>query len=408
MTCGSIAKLSMSLVVNIVPLAPQAVPPSTITHTVEYADEANGVYLCESDVSRVSGNIFQGVITKRHGEKTSLVKFSIWELSPEGRKLREMPIHQDRMILRGPVPELFPCLRVLPDGDILAIVSYGHVLPSVVRVDVQGNILFSKPLSQRKRDSAHYLDIVPALENQALVVGQVRGRPTILKLDRNGDILFEKQLDIQGGGVCSSGARLSDGSFYICGLSYDWKQPTSWLIQVDDQGDVQREFIHDNVGAGVACMRVNHRVMKTGLNRIAFVHPVSTQGKLYCHLRIFDQSLEQIKEIMVCEVPDFGGAFRLQPYSNGIAVATKDNQGGIWLHLFDDHFELKGKKGQQDYLTDHFYYTLAISDGRALLLGNQGLGYVARKNKIRGVVFNLTDERVPEATDRNSSESYKP
>jgi len=251
---------------------------TSIAHT-EYAEERADLYLGGSGVSPVNGHVFQAVLVQSDREE-SVFDYYLWELDPDGEKINDWLIRAE-ISNEGPFPaRVVPCLRVLPDGNILSVIAETPGNPQVVRFDTSTGIIFAKPLTEHQKVSPLFKSIMPAGDGQAFVLGQIRGKPAIVKVDEQGQILFEKGIDIARWGICVDGVRLSENRFRICGVTKEGDSIRSWVVDVDNHGEMHREYVIDN--APWVSLAGRLRIARLGSNRTAFVYRSGLLGIGQC------------------------------------------------------------------------------------------------------------------------------
>lgn len=369
--CHIFARLSFSLVVCfcVARSMGEDLRSLPVTGETEERDESRDIYVANVDVSETTGKIFQGVVLRPRNESRP-VEFYVWEVSAQGTRLHEWRIDEDTTAKRVPFPRtLFPCLRVLPSGDIVAITVHENRVPSIVKVDADGDVVFKRPLFQQKKLPPHFFDLVVGPEGQIVAVGTQLGKAFVLKLDRQGNPLFEKVIDVEGKGVCASVAPASDGGFYVCGYSRNDDAYTSWLVELDTHGDLRRRIQFDD--ASLACMPENHRIARLNAEQIAFLRPVSAEGRTFCRLTVLDGTLKEIDETNVCEVPRFVGRFELDRYKDGVVVAAQTDVSVVSLYLLDEQYRATATYRHQVALRDPFAHALAVRGEVALLLAQK-------------------------------------
>jgi len=288
-----------------------------------------------------------------------------------------------------PIPShVVPCLHVLPTGVMLAVIVDEPRIPSIVKIDARGSVIFRKPSIEHGKDYPHFTRIMPAADGQVFMLGGLRGRPVIWKIDEQGETLFEKEIVMEGAGICSDGVRLSDNRFRICGVSRNGDGARSWIVDVDGHGEIQREFVFDD--APWTSFPQNLRIVNLESNRTAFLHPVTIEKKTYCYLTVLDDVLKPIAEIQLCEVPDFVGTFQVQRHNTGLVIGAVGLGGKISLYLLDEDLQVEAVGDTKDLsVGGASVYRLAVSEGRVLVLTQGGAPMVRNSNALGCAVFDL-------------------
>jgi hypothetical protein len=233
---------------------------------------------------------------------------------------------------------------------------------------------------------------MPAADGQAFIIGKVRGKPAIVKVDEQGQVLFEKGIDIARWGICLDGVRLSENRFRICGVTKEDDSIRSWVVDVDDQGEMQREFVIDN--APWISLAGNLRIARLGSNWTAFVHPVTADGRTYCYVTALDDALRRIDEVRLCEVPRYGGTLHVQSYGDGLVITVESSPRAISVYMVDENLKVKAQ-GVAEPLSvgSPVISRLAVSQNRALVLAQKGTPLQKEKHAIGCVVLDLRDSR---------------
>jgi hypothetical protein len=356
-----------------------------------YAVEDVDLYLGGSDVSPVNGHLFQAVLVKSDDAKP-VYDYYLWELDSSGEKVQEWLIRAG-ISNESPFPShIVPALRILPDGNILSVTAEVPGNSQIVRFDVNRGMISKKPLPDNKNLSSHFEGILPARDGHAFIIGSVRGKPTIVKTDEQGQVLFEKGIDIGRWGICSDGVQLSENRFRICGVTKEDDTIRSWVVDVDDQGEMQGKFLIDNA-AWVSLPR-NLRLARLGSDRTAFVHPVTADGRTYCHVTALDDALKTIAETRLCEVPAYVGEFHVQRYGDGLVIAVQRDPKTISVYVVDGNLRIKAE-GVAEPLSPGvlWNYRLAVNEDRALVLAQRGVPLKKKSHTIDLAVFGLGDNQ---------------
>lgn len=358
-----------------------------------YADETLDHYLGASDISPLNGHAFQAVLVKSDDAKPAY-DYYLWELGPDGEKVQEWLIRAG-ISSESPLPShIVPALRVLPDGKILSVIAERPTNPEIVRFDGSRGMIFRKPLPDNKDLSPLFTTIIPAGDGQSFVLGKIRMKPIIVKIDNQGQIVFKKEIAMDGGGICSDGVQLSENRFRICGVTHNedslrsGEGIRSWVVDVNDQGEVQEKFVIDN--APWVSMPRTLRIARLGSNRTAFVHPVTAEGKTYCYVTALDDALKTMAETRLCEVPNYVGEFHVQSYGDGLVVAVKSDPNVISLYVVDGNLRTKAEgiaePPSAGFLSN---FRLAVTADRALILAQKGIPLKAKTNTIDVALLGL-------------------
>lgn len=377
----------------------------SIGSTAEYLDQQADLNLGASSVSPVNGHVFQAVLSKSD-EEGSGYRFYIWELTADGKKVHEWLVYEGTSEVTPMPSYLFPDLHVLPTGEILAVIMDESGIPAIAKLDARGRNIFTRPLTENRRRYPLFRRIMPAPGGQAFVLGQLRGKPAIVKTDEQGQILFEKEIKVEGDGICSDGVQLSDNRFRICGISQDgiiFRGSRSWVVDVDSQGEVQKQFLFAN--AAPASLPGNHRLVNLDSGQTAVVHPVTAEGKTYCYLTVFDDALKKIDEIKLCEVPEYVGSFEVQRYDKGLVIAVVSSPRKISLYVLDEQLKVRAVGDTEGLLPGGpLRYRLAIADDRALVLVQKGSPLPNDRDSIECGVIDL---KVPPGSVQRSRKSSR-
>jgi len=356
-----------------------------------YADERADLYLGGTDVSPVTGHVFQAVLVRSNRAKP-MFDYYLWELGNDGEKVNQWLIRAG-ISNEDPFPShIVPTLRALPDGSILSVILYGLRQPKLVKIDAEGHMIFEKPLTAHDRLHPIFKSIIPAGDGQAFIVGQIRGKPAIVKIDEQGQFVFQKEIAGEGGGICTDGLRLSENRFRICGVTKDGDDIRSWVVDVDDQGELQREFVIDH--APWISIAMNLPIARLGSNRTAFVHPVTVDGKMYCCVTVLDDALKSIAEAKLCEVTGYAETFHVQRYDGDLVIVVQTAPQTISVFVVDENLKVKAQ-GVAEPLSvgSPVFSRLAVTGDRALILAQQGTPLQKEKHTIGSVALDLSDLR---------------
>lgn len=355
----------------------------------EYMDERADLHLGGASISPVNDHVFQAILVKSDNDK-HVFDFYLWELTLEGERVKEWLVVPG-IANKIPLPfQVVPCLRVLPNGDTVTVVVDDSGIPSLVKIDVRGRIVFTTPLAGHREEFPRFTSIVPISGGQLLVLGQLQGKPAMVKVDELGSAVFKKRIGLEGDGICADGVQLSDNRFRICGASGNGNVVRSWVVDVDGQGEVQGEIVFAN--AAWPPLSHDRRIAQLESNRTAFVHPVTVEGKTYCHVAVLNDALEQIAEVRLCEVPGYVGAFQVQRRNTGLVIAAVSGPRAISLYVMNEDLTVRAVGEAQDLFQGNpFAFNLAVDRNRALILAQRGSPMVKKSHAIGCAVFDLKD-----------------
>lgn len=168
---------------------------------------------------------------------------SIQIVSPQGNEMDRAVIGDSRSVMS--------CGVELPDGDLVLLMTKDTYGPgkgdlSVMRFSPDLVMKWERVYGGSLPDVAADIQLLPSEE--MIVSGYTSSRGDgsadgwLLKLDRDGRIIWESVVDMGGSDYLSSISVLEDGGIYACGNTTRFGQPDVWILEVNPGGEWNRLF----------------------------------------------------------------------------------------------------------------------------------------------------------------------
>lgn len=180
-------------------------------------------------------------------------KFWLWEIDENGNKIRSTLIKE--------VPEgygsamkrtymLIKSLTVSPEGDIFAVGEFDGATQSFVKINGEGQIIFSKTIYDKELGDVNVFinKMVPLPDNNFLLIGKDENDGLVIKIDSEGKRLWKKLYDIGRVELFTDGVPISNNSgFLLVGNVVDYVKSTLigpadiWILECDPEGNIISE-----------------------------------------------------------------------------------------------------------------------------------------------------------------------
>jgi len=271
----------------------------------------------------------------------------VWELDQNGLKLREMFVGQTPEQVRVNTPGLIPCLKVLQNDDILLVAYLDAGLPSIIKLNRQGIVVFKKPLFTSKRDGAKFYRIILTHDGHLFVVGEKRSRAALLKLDPDGNVVLEKTYRFsRTGNLCFDGLRLNDAEYILSGLSWDScpdpQLPQVWMVKIDVNGQVLKELTFP-ISRGIHFP--GYQVAKLPSGNVAVVYPMQVEEMHSCRIKVLSKDLAEVFDKEVCQSGSFWmGSYSMEEVPNGVVVVGRTGLSAGSFYLLDERIQVVAQK----------------------------------------------------------------
>lgn len=195
---------------------------------------------------------------------------SIQIVSPQGDELDRAVIGDSRSVIS--------CAIELPDGDLVMLMTkdmYGSGKGdlSVMRFSPDLALKWERVYGGSMPDVAADIQLLPS--GDMIISGYTSSRGDgsedgwLLRLDRDGRIVWESVVDLGGSDYLASISVLEDGGILACGNTTRFGQPDVWILEFNSDGTWNRRFrtgvelLNEDWGKGF----VDQTVWEIGYNR---------------------------------------------------------------------------------------------------------------------------------------------
>lgn len=172
--------------------------------------------------------------------------YSLWKVNQDGRKIHEVQIQnlgKEKELNRAGAD--INSLTLLEDGNFLFVFN-SHYRPSLVKVNKNGKIAFEKPLSEGRMSISR---IVPTPDKNFLLIGGESSSEGAfaIKIDSAGNVLWKKIFDRPGGESFLYGVPTPEGETVLLGVSgiigdkSGLKESSVWLVKLWMAGEILSE-----------------------------------------------------------------------------------------------------------------------------------------------------------------------
>lgn len=315
------------------PIQSSSQPADTISER-ECVHEQDSLLPGGLDVSGVTGDLYFGTIQCHRQPKGWDLRFLVQVEDKEGRALRSLPLGETTLEMRTVLPGLFPCVKLLPNGDVVALIDLDRRTTSMIRVADRGAMRYSTPLWVKKGEhSARFWSVLPAPEDDVIALGQVNGKPAMARVNRQGEVVLHQVLKDMGDGFCSGGVARSDRDFVVCGLSSSsgGASSTAWVLRMDAQGNSQKAFRMENSAPPTCSLTHSYAVEVFENENIAFVFPVIDPNGSNWHLMILDRDLKVITDMKLVPFDGIAPWCSVRQADNGMAIMVGTSIRGAAL-----------------------------------------------------------------------------
>ncbi len=314
----------------------------------------------------------------------------------------------DRAVI-GDSRSSITCGVELPDGDLVMLMTKDTYGPgkgdlSVMRFSPDLDLKWERVYGGSLMDVAVDIQLLPS--GDMIISGYTSSRGDgsadgwLLRLDRDGEIVWESVVDMGGSDYLSSISVQQDGGILVCGNTTMFGQPDVWILEVNREGEWNRMFrtgadlLNEDWGKGF----VDQTVWEIGYNRnySPALHRNSVTGN-------YSLDANGVPVVSLAEYPLLPG---LSLSAEVTVPSMTDRQGNNWVAVgmtrsSADHFHLD--PGTVSDIELKWVYTQGINQQtrelRATCALDSGSGSFAAPETLlleRGVPQRLTIETCTE------------
>lgn len=365
---------------------PSSSQPTEAMSEKVYASEQDSLLPGGIDVAGANEELYLGTIQCRPQAEGWHLRFLVQVVDTAGKAVRSIPVGEADLKMKAVLPGLFPCVRVLPNGDVLALANLDRQVTSAVRVGPNGEVRFSKRLWPEKvADSAQFRTIVPLSDDAATVLGQVDGKPAVVRVNRLGEIVLHRVLQDMGEGFCSSGAQVSDRDLVVCGLSSSegGMGSTAWVVRLDAQGNSKKVFKVDNNAPPSLSLPQSYAVETLPDGNVAFVLPVIDADGSNWRLITLGSDMNKLADTKLLSFERIAPCCRMRQTKTGLAVLVyTDIRNAALLSVSSDGtIRAQRNPGRERLLGGNTW--LAVKNGITYILAQDGFPSSKEKSTIR-------------------------
>lgn len=259
----------------------------------------------------------------------------LWVISENGKRTQEVLLNRfrnDRKV--NPFHPYVCCIANLHNDDVVLVVEFLENRPSVVRVNKNGEVLFRK-LTDRSQKDRTFFEIIPAKRDALLLIGSEHGNALVVKIDSWGKKLWEKVIDRGKVESFIDGLHREDDSFVLVGDSSIYRSsffpgPSEvWVVKLDAKGNILSEKTFPGRYGGIAKGKDDSYVI---------VYDKSDSANQDIRLQALDANLGQLwAEKLLTMQTNVPGRFNIVSVANGgfvVAGSTEDHR--LWISKIDN------------------------------------------------------------------------
>jgi len=163
--------------------------------------DLNGVVLGKD---RIDERLLVAGVRSAHADPKSSQGFYLWALDQNGKLIREtkinLPLHGER------VPGLYPYVvggSVCQDGSLLLIAEPEEEKPALVKVSMDGEILFMRSIQEILATDREVTirKMIPSTDGRFILVGEESGHALAMEVDTVGKLYWRRIFDTNGWGT---------------------------------------------------------------------------------------------------------------------------------------------------------------------------------------------------------------
>jgi len=324
---------------------------------------------CSYDISKSNGHIYLGVAEVAVVENGHEIVLWVWELDADGNKIRELLIHRSKTKVKYPRQHFIPCLHLLPNGDIVLVAALDGKSKSVIKINSQGNIVFTKQLNKVKGAATLCKNIIPTENGNFFILGNERD-VFLLKMNTEGKVLFNKDYSFDKNTTCFNGIRLNNDRYAICGCSWDRKSKSyyAWLATIGATGEVIKKVDFAVKGLPVW----GYKIARLQQDNIAFIYPANTGGSIVhgisLRIKVYDNDLKEISDFDLSASGDLIKKYYINTIEDGFLLVGDRSISQSSLYKVRIDQEGKGIVSRTDY-NEGSPYGLSINNSKAIVIG---------------------------------------
>jgi len=270
-----------------------------------------------------------GIYSSYDRNKKNIEGIWVWKINANGEKTADLKVNE----IQGEKLRDIGAMSSTEDGStILAATLLLSGRTILVKLDAKGGIEFSKKLEE----GVHIAKIIKTIDNKYLCIGYQKNDSLLMKIDANGEVLWEKINDRGKDDMFIDGILTEDGGFILIensGKSAQFFLASSeiWLTKYDSKGEkiTEKSFQgrHGSIARG-----------KDGNYAIAYDKSGTAKQDIW--IKSFDKDLNEKWNTNITST-DFGlESFNVGSLTNGDYIVT----GPIFLRPWVSYIDAAGAK----------------------------------------------------------------
>jgi hypothetical protein len=272
-------------------------------------------------------------------------KFWLWEIAQHGSISKDMVLKtpEKQGINIAGAYKLINGLTVSANGDIFAVGKFDGGYQSLIKMNKEGEILFSKNITEDTLGGVNslILKIVSLTDNNLLLIGRdgsALSNGLVVKVDAVGNRLWEKTYDFGGGiEMFTDGLAMGEkGEFLVIGVSLkhigtnNTEIPDIHVMRCDVEGNI----ITEEVFKGNFIPGRGPQLCKLDSDKFVTFYCSKVTGKTVPYsIKAFSSDLKTLWEKQVFELEFPPGPFKINAISRGgfvIAGCKKASQLAVY------------------------------------------------------------------------------
>lgn len=265
-----------------------------------------------SDISKDNG-LWLAVGTRARGQLGGPQDLWLWKLDNKGKKTYELKLEN---LVKGEEGleqyEDVEDMATLNDGSVVMILSSRTGFSVFTRFNEKGRLVLGLPIKRLGR-GVLIKKVIPISNNQLLLIGKVLGKAAVIKVDHDGEVIWEKFLDHRGERISmfTDGVVSQDGGFLLLGNGISENEVRRiWMVKYDVSGKLQFKHFFDGEVGYVAYAKDGGHVV---------IHNNIESGVRNVLLRKFSPSLKELwkNSILKAQYKDIPTPLNVARTSNG-------------------------------------------------------------------------------------------
>jgi len=208
----------------------------SVVQRAEFKQTHNAIVPRGACTSQDRRHVYVSVVELAGEGEGVRLRLWLWELSPGGERLREILLLEEATNLRA-IPPVDHPVCALPTGEVIVVAGLGAKTPTLIKVDVAGQVQFRKPLPDSTEWNSDILSMFLVPTGDVILVGRSRQQASAWAVNGQGDILWRKRYQLGDVACGTDGVSVSDGEYVLCGGCMRSERSASWLLRIDSKGN---------------------------------------------------------------------------------------------------------------------------------------------------------------------------